>query len=42
MTCKCGSSRIALVEGKCSDMCCTQVGGEEKNGYVPSGMGSIT
>ena len=39
MTCqRCQSERVALVEGKTSDMCCAQIGGKEKNGYVPSDM----
>ena len=39
MKCKCGSKRIANLYGKCSDMCSVEIGGIEKDGYVPSDMG---
>ena len=35
--CKC--DRILKVDAKCSDMCSVQYKGEDKNGYVPSGLG---
>jgi hypothetical protein len=44
MTCKCGSERIANVNGKCSDMCHINVNHLDDidyAGYVPSiGIGS--
>lgn len=39
MACKCGSNRIAAINGKCSDMCSVSIGSIEHDGYVPDGLG---
>lgn len=41
MTCqKCGSNRIAVISGKCSDLCSVDVPGFElHHGYVPDFIG---
>ena len=36
---RCGSTRIADVYGKCSDLCVVEIGDNEHDGYVPSDMG---
>jgi hypothetical protein len=36
---RCESVRIAQVSAKCSDLCCVQQDGQDKDGYVPYGMG---
>lgn len=33
---KCESARIIDVNAKCSDMCVVEIGGKERNGYVPT------
>ena len=38
MTCKCGSKRIAEVNGKTSDMCFVSVGNVDDRDYVPRDM----
>lgn len=37
--CKCGSTRVARVNAKCSDMCSIGYGAKLYDGYVPSGIG---
>lgn len=40
MKCKrCESTRIALVNAKCSDLCWVMLGNKEHDGYVPRDMG---
>lgn len=39
MNCKCGSTRIATVNAKCSDMCNVEIGSVEHNDYVPVDLG---
>jgi hypothetical protein len=39
MTCKCGSTRIISIYGKCSDLSVTNYGPHEHEGYVPYGLG---
>jgi hypothetical protein len=36
---KCGSARIAMLSGKCADLCHIRVGQGEHSGYVPDDMG---
>lgn len=36
---ECGSNRIAFISGKCSDLCSTEIGGNERNDYPPTDMG---
>ncbi len=36
---KCGSERVAGVNGKCSDMCHYTLGDFEMDGYVPKKVG---
>ena len=37
--CKCGSERIASVNGKTSDCCSVNMGSKALRGYVPTDMG---
>jgi hypothetical protein len=40
MTCAhCGKDRILNISAKCSDLCHTNLGDLESNGYVPEGLG---
>lgn len=39
MTCKCGSTLIVSIYGKCSDRSSTSYGNHEHDGYVPEGLG---
>jgi len=39
MPCTCGSTRIASVSGKCSDLCSFETADYEHEGYVPEGVG---
>lgn len=38
MSCKCGSDRIMMVNGKTSDMCQCRYGDAESMSYVPKGL----
>lgn len=36
---RCESDRIMTVSGKCSDLCCANINGNDHDGYVPKDIG---